>query len=707
MELKINKLQFSNVFNDDFNQLQNNNVLEFSKNICVIYAPNGVGKSSFCKALSGQGQFSIEYGGNNYNENSSNIFHFIKDQNARNIIEGDSSDFILGDNISLEMQLSNWINEKTSLSYEIAKNKLRNEVNITKKSDDKIRWIQNDKIKEIVEKIANSRAKYESLDVNELISVCSNLEILQMNNYEEDKLRYFVENYEIMNCLMNTITIKANQGINKLEEYNDAITLLEKYPNKNECIVCDSTIDSLTLYNDKKSNKTKIIESLDENTKRIFNSIISKVESNNPFRLREKLIDIIANNNLEELSNLKNEIKNYKNIFLNKINIIIKNMVDQEYIDKVNKYNKLLTNKLEFSAEDIILIQEFVADNIGKSIQLARKDNNKIIITLDNKEFLGEERENLHLSTGEQNFISLAFEFLKAKKESSKIIIIDDPVSSFDSLYKNKLVYAITKILKGKKVIITTHNTDLLRLLNVQINTGYNLYILNNTENGNNGFIEVSDNEKDILIFIPKLLKFIRETEIEKIIIDKKLYLYSMIPFMRGYANFIGNEVINYELTKVMHGYNNEVVNITNIYNILFNKSERNIINISSNDILSLDIENLADIINKNEYPLLNMVLKNNLKYYYIRMKTEKVLVDKFNVDYKKHEMLSDIINNAFHEDSQKNVYNRVFFFSRKTLLNEFNHFDGNMNIFEPAIDISENHLKKEIRSILNKLNEL
>ena len=49
----------------------------------------------------------------------------------------------------------------------------------------------------------------------------------------------------------------------------------------------------------------------------------------------------------------------------------------------------------------------------------------------------------------------------------------------------------------------------------------------------------------------------------------------------------------------------------------------------------------------------------------------------------------------------------KVFFLSRKTLINEFNHFEGNMNIFQPAIDISDSSLKKEKEDIVNALNLL
>ena len=53
------------------------------------------------------------------------------------------------------------------------------------------------------------------------------------------------------------------------------------------------------------------------------------------------------------------------------------------------------------------------------------------------------------------------------------------------------------------------------------------------------------------------------------------------------------------------------------------------------------------------------------------------------------------------------NLEEKVFFLSRKTLINEFNHFEGNMSIFQPAIDISDSSLRKEKEDIVNALNSL
>ena len=176
---------------------------------------------------------------------------------------------------------------------------------------------------------------------------------------------------------------------------------------------------------------------------------------------------------------------------------------------------------------------------------------------------------------------------------------------------------------------------------------------------------------------------------------------------MRGYSNFINDNNTKDKLTQLMHGYKDEIINLNEIYSLIFSKNLTNQYNINVNDILSMDINNLSEIINYEKYPLLNRVLLNNFVYLYLRLKTEKILVDRYDVNTRKHKQLSSIIYDAFKEDTEDNKKMKIFFFSKKTLLNEFNHFDGNMNIFQPAIDISEKILQREKDEILDVLNNL
>lgn len=50
---------------------------------------------------------------------------------------------------------------------------------------------------------------------------------------------------------------------------------------------------------------------------------------------------------------------------------------------------------------------------------------------------------------------------------------------------------------------------------------------------------------------------------------------------------------------------------------------------------------------------------------------------------------------------------NRVKLTSKKTLMNEFNHFEGNLSIFQPAIDITDRDLKDERSDIIKFINKL
>ncbi len=119
----------------------------------------------------------------------------------------------------------------------------------------------------------------------------------------------------------------------------------------------------------------------------------------------------------------------------------------------------------------IYIAQIIINENIGKDITIERDpDSKNYKLKLGEKDLIGAERGSMELSSGEQNFISLAFELLLARHSNKEYIVLDDPISSFDSVYKNKIAFCIIKFLDGKKQIVLTHNTDLIRLLDVQLN---------------------------------------------------------------------------------------------------------------------------------------------------------------------------------------------------------------------------------------------
>src|SRR5665648_619207 len=240
-------------------------------------------------------------------------------------------------------------------------------------------------------------------------------------------------------------------------------------------------------------------------------------------------------------------------------------------VEALEKDLQLLIEKI--TKEDMLYIEEIISNSMSKKLSLERDDKKNLRITLSNTEFLGKTRDELPLSTGEQNFLSLTFEFLKAKNSTCPVIVIDDPISSFDSIYKNKVVYAIVKMLHHKKRIVLTHNTDLLRLLDGQYKRCYKLYLLNNTDGEENGFIPLNNKEQEMLISLEKLLATFRGAIFTQIK-DVNLFLISMVPFMRGYATIINNDVLTEKLTQLMHGYKNEKVDIAKAYIELFGNKD-------------------------------------------------------------------------------------------------------------------------------------
>lgn len=726
--MKVEKIIFTQIENEDifvsnYKKLSKNNEIKFSKEgISVIYGPNGTGKTSLVKVLSSEKGTKVKY---TYNENEykdGSQFFVINDQNNRNIIKGETKDFLLGDNIKKEFELQEYIeNEYDRLckeSISILKNNYKISSTSSKSIDCFSEWKS---IQDIIKDLMNNRSKGANIKVDTYISELEKHAQIIVPEYEEDKLEYIISDLSEKNPFIieietiDTNKLANNSHIKEIEENTEAIKILSRFNYKKQCIVCDSNgIDSEKLLNKKSKNKEEIIKTLDEKTKKIIEKIITNISEKDPFRIKDIMLKSIETGDLKEVSELIKLIKEYKDILVKRItNDLVQLYKTSDIKIKNEEYKKMINQKPDITEEDFLYIEQIINSNMNKKLQIIRDDKKNIKIVLEDRDFLGIEREKLPLSTGEQNFLSLTFEFLKAKNSDKPIIILDDPISSFDSIYKNKIVYAIVKILQNKKRIILTHNTDLLRLLDGQFKKCFSLFLFNNTENEENGFIALNSNERDMLINLEELLKTFREN-IFKHIKDTKLFLISLIPFMRGYSTIINNTIIKEDLTQLMHGYKTKEIDIAEIYIKLFGNNEKKIpdsYKVNVDTILNETIDK-KEIVDKNIYPLLNRTLVHSFTYLFLRLLIEKKLVSKYKIDTESKsgaKQLGQIISRAFPESSKNidDMKNRVFLTTKKTLLNEFNHFEGNMSIFQPAIDITDNILEKEKNDILDFVSKL
>ena len=717
------KIENEDIFVSDYKNLIKNNEIDFSREgISVIYGPNGTGKTSLVKALSSEKGTKVKYtyGGNEYTDGSQ--FFVINDQNNRNIIKGETKDFLLGDDIKKEFELQKYIeNEYNRLcteSISILKGNYSVSSSSSKSIDCFSEWVN---IQNIIKDLMNNRSKGSKTGVDTYISEFERHSQMTTPYYEQDKLDYIISDLSEKNPLIieietiDTDKLSNNPHIKEIEENTEAIKILSRFGYKDQCIVCDSDgIDSENLLSKKSKNKENIIKTLDVKTKKIVEKIIANVSEKDPFRIKDIMLGAIETGNLSDVLLLKKSIKEYKNIFANKaIKELVQLYKASDIKIKNEEYQKMINQKPDIMEEDFLYIEQIISNNMSKKLQIIRDDRKNIKIVLENKDFLGINREELPLSSGEQNFLSLTFEFLKAKNSDKPIIILDDPISSFDSIYKNKIAYAIVKILQNKKRIILTHNVDLLRLLDGQFKKCFRLFLFNNTENEENGFIALNSDERDMLINLDELLKTFRE-KIYEYIKDVELFLISLIPFMRGYSTIINDQIIKENLTQLMHGYKTGTVDIAECYIKLFGNMNNIIPNnykVNVDDILSKTLDG-KEIVNKDKYPLLNRTLVHSFTYLFLRLLIEKKLVSKYNIDTESKsgaKQLGQIISKAFPENSKNSddIKNRVFLTTKKTLLNEFNHFEGNMSIFQPAIDITDHMLGKEKTDILAFINKL
>lgn len=544
------EIKNKDIFGVDYQNFVKNNEIDFSKEqIAVLYGPNGTGKTSLVKVLSSEDGTKVKYtyGENEYTDGSQ--FFVINDQNNRNIIQGETKDFLLGDDIKKEFELQEYIeNEYNRLcteSISILKGNYSVSSSSSKSIDCFSEWVN---IQNIIKDLMNNRSKGSKIGVDTYISEFEKHSQIITPDYEQDKLDYIISDLSEKNPLIieietiDTGKLSNNSHIKEIEENTEAIKILSRFGYKDQCIVCDSDgINSENLLSKKSKNKEDIIKTLDAKTKKIVEKIIANVSEKDPFRIKDIMLGAIETGNLSDVLLLKKSIKEYKNIFANKaIKELVQLYKASDIKIKNEEYQKMINQKPDITEEDFLYIEQIISNNMSKKLQIIRDDRKNIKIVLENKDFLGINREELPLSSGEQNFLSLTFEFLKAKNSDKPIIILDDPISSFDSIYKNKIAYAIVKMLHKKKRIILTHNIDLLRLLDGQFKKCFRLYLFNNTQGEENGFISLNSDERDMLINLDELLNTFREKIFDHIR-NTELFLLSLIPFMRGYSTIINN----------------------------------------------------------------------------------------------------------------------------------------------------------------------
>ncbi|HWQ42308.1 MAG TPA: hypothetical protein VN456_09795, partial [Desulfosporosinus sp.] len=280
--LKMHKVRRSTIFCEDFEALASNNEIDFSsKNIAVVYAPNGVGKTSLAQVFNEEAQTEFEgtYEDRTELRGENGIFHVIHDQNGRNIIGGQTEDYILGDNIRYERELRNSIDSIFKTMREtVLIFRLKDRFGISKASSKLINRTDVT-VRQYIKELANSRSKGVNIDIDEFINNIGGLTLIDQEA-EDEKIRFLIENADADNALIPQIEsitgaeFNGNERIQEVEENSDAIGLLNKYSHKPLCVVCDNDIKPLELLERKTINKSTILNSLNERLRALILNII-------------------------------------------------------------------------------------------------------------------------------------------------------------------------------------------------------------------------------------------------------------------------------------------------------------------------------------------------------------------------------------------------------------------------------------------------
>ncbi len=318
-EMIFRKIKKGNVFCSKFENLTQNNKIEFSdKGIAVVYGANGAGKTSLSKIFNSEKDTILEgtYDDNEIVRGETGNFHVIEDQNARNIIKGETEDFLLGDNIRQERALKKELDGISNNLYSELIAGLKENFNITKSTSRLIDIIEDVKLSEYISDLSNAKSKGKKIVHEDFINKIDNINVGSSYDYDE-KFKFLIKTYDSKKSIISEVlkitneSIVVNKDIKIIEENDTAISVLKKYDYKNECIVCDNKdFERELLLNNKEASKESIIASLDEGTKKILNDIISEIKDEDPFNIKQILTKVVETGEFNEMNILKEELQN-------------------------------------------------------------------------------------------------------------------------------------------------------------------------------------------------------------------------------------------------------------------------------------------------------------------------------------------------------------------------------------------------------------
>lgn len=616
------KEDFKNIDYINFDDNFNINLEDKSK---IIFGFNGIGKSSIYKYLKGKYQ----------------DYDFLDYEDTKESFLKNKKEVVIGARI----------NTITKLKNEIEQLKQSNEVEMMLKKYDYNSQSKSKKVSNVLASIQKAKEIDKITIDKSKIDNASNL------LYEEIKKDFFDNYMEIKKIASFTDEIEALKNVYMDQAYQALLNSLDEHDTT--CPACNTSgIHNLKeifnqkkkLYEDSKKSLFATFKFSDNKSKEEqINDLIGLAKNLNETEVAELVIcDVDTTRFIKIIENLK-QIKQKSEEILNlqeRLQIYYNNIKKEEEEIRLYFENRFDIDKLEFN------------DN-----------KNEIVITF--------KRSVETYSEGEIHLIILLFKLYEFKINDSAMLIIDDPLTSYDLINQYKTLFEIVNTASSdKKILIFTHNIEMINIINSQDSSSFQYQYMEKYLS-KLYLKDININSTGSILKLSNLLD-----------LDRNKYLKLLIEREKE-ENDEYHKVFHYDCSYTLEC--DEFNGLTNEYfvNLIDNFKADNVKNLTFSQNTYDKIIYMCAIrvwIEKKFYE----VVKNDKKLF--KKVQGKQFSQKVNILLPKNE--NSLLTSYYPGIS------RTFLMSKKVMLNQNEHYQSQIIPFNYALNISLDELISEIEEI-------
>ncbi|QQX47362.1 hypothetical protein [Helicobacter pylori] len=703
MELKI--INMENCYG--IGKIKEEISLNFSQaNSCLLYAQNGVFKTSFAKSLTDlindkmpkdnfypnrESKIEIEFNGNKISKENVAVFHSYDEK------------FSSEDSVTTFMAESDLKQRYDNIFSELEKEKkaLLKSLKSGFDYEKEIKTIKNKSFYEILDnhltEIENSEEHY-SFKYHDIFDKLG--KVKDFVNENRDLIEQYFNKYKELLSLSKVFkhTEVGDFGTNHANDLKKALENDRFFKADHSLMIAGEEIKNYNRLSEIfEEEKNKILNN--EDLKNSFANIEKFINANKELRAFK---DAISGNNtlLIELLNydsfrekvlfsyLKQSIQNVRSL----VELYREKKPEiEEIIEKANKDQKEWESVIKIFSQRFLVPFKVELQN-QKDILLNKDAAQFRFIFSDDNQDMNVQKEDLqkHLSGGEKRalyILQILFE-IEARKRSDKtqLLVFDDISDSFDYRNKHAIIEYLNDLQECEqfKLLVMTHNFDFYRTLASRLDIPREQIKI------------IRKNDAREIIFekggyLKSFIKWIRDSEDDK-------DFFTLIPFVRNlieYTSFQADKDRNYiKLTSCLHikedTKNIQIQVISKIFDSVFGtERKKKKIEKDNSKLYFQAIYDIAEEIyndkDRNRIELQNKIIFSMA----IRLKAEEWMLNKLNQEFKSEKNQTRELYDATKKelsDDEKRIIQKVLMITPENIhINSF--------MFEPILDISLDHL--------------